>query len=116
MKTYWRMVVNHKDGKDEDEWVEDSWLSIHPEEVIKNFNKTLRPSERERVLVAAMELEEKSRPHSWVKSNLVTKIDKQGQYDSYRCETCGITGKRRSLGGYVTRDKKFKANKYEFCT
>lgn len=115
MNKHWRMVVGYKNGEDEDEWVEDSWLGIHPEQVIENFNKSLRPGERPRILIAAMELEERDKPHDWAKTNLVTKMDKTGQYDSYKCSICGVTGKRRSLGGYVTQDKKYKASKYQFC-
>jgi len=39
--------------------------------------------------------------HQWEKQNLVTKTDKIGLYDEYRCERCGVTVKRYGLGPIV---------------
>jgi hypothetical protein len=39
--------------------------------------------------------------HRFKKSNLITKIDKKGPYDIYRCETCGVDGKRYGLSNFV---------------
>jgi site-specific recombinase XerD len=49
-----------------------------------------------------------NKEHTWQKTNLVTQEDRQGMYDSYRCTTCGLTGKRRSLAGGIIPDKKPK--------
>lgn len=36
--------------------------------------------------------------HEWEKTNLVTKKDKKGLYDHYKCKNCGIEGKSYSIG------------------
>ena len=36
--------------------------------------------------------------HTWEKTNIVTKVDRKGAYDHYRCKNCGIEGKSYSLG------------------
>lgn len=43
--------------------------------------------------------------HKWVKQNLVTKIDKRGCYDIYKCECCGIEGKSYSFGRIEVPDR-----------
>jgi len=116
-KTYWRLVINYADAKPSDpNWTEDSWLSMTPEETIEYFNATLRPGERRRKLIGASVIQdEKHRPHEWVKTNLVTILDRDKTYDTYKCENCGITGKRYGLGSRVVIDKRFKGEKYKFC-
>jgi len=112
-KKYWRLVCNYKDAKpDEEDWIEDSWLDCTPEQCIENFNASLYPGERERILIGALPLIEKNKPHSWVKNNLVTQTRRGIQYDTYKCGVCGVTGKRFSLSGGIVPDSKFKKDKY----
>ena len=113
-KKYWRLVVNYKNAKsDEEDWLEDSWLDRTPEEVIENFNSTLRPGERARVLVAAIPLKAKNKSHSWRKVSLVTEMRKgEGFYDRYKCEACGVTGKRYGLEDLIVLDAKYKKKVY----
>ena len=108
------MLVNYKDAKSgELHWWEESWLDCTPEEMMKRFNETLRLGERARKIIDYEELEGVNKPHTWRKSNLVTQIKNGQQFDSYKCEICGVTGKRFTLSGGVTLDKKYK--KKEYC-
>ena len=85
------------------------------EETIANFNKTLRPGEKARRLIGVKIIGESVRQHQWHKTNLVT-ISKGGQmYDAYRCDHCGATGKRFGLDEHVTRDAKYRAQRWENC-
>lgn len=51
--------------------------------------------------------------HKWVKQNLVTKKDRKGLYDHYKCEYCGIEGKSYSMGRIEVPDR--YANKQAIC-
>jgi hypothetical protein len=101
---------------------EDIWDELNA--VIKQFNATLRPYEVPRQVVNIYEIDpiDPSRctilfKHDWSKTNLVTKMDgRMSSYDEYKCERCGITGRRYGLGGVVRRDNKYKNEKYESCT
>ena len=116
-KKYWRLVVNYEDAQlNEEDWIEDSWLSCTPEKVIDDFNSFIYPGQRRRELIAAIPLKDNlKKTHSWEKSNLVTQIKGGSIYDSYKCEKCGITGKRFGFCGSVILDSKYKADKYKFC-
>ncbi len=92
------------------------------ENFLKTFNSTLRPGESARHIVDVYEDEDADYeyfpplfPHKWGKTNLVTVMSGRSSYDTYRCEKCGITGKRYSLGGDVRRDDKYNKQKYEYC-
>lgn len=86
--------------------------------LINYCNATLRPKESPRELVKVIvskEAVEGRQSHKWEKQNLVT-IRRGGKnYDVYRCSCCGITGKRYGLSENVIRDKKYKADKYQYC-
>lgn len=85
---------------------------------IQAFNDTLRPHERPRRLLGVEEIiddQPVSRLHEWRKQNSMTIVDRAGMHDVYRCDVCGITGKRFGLNEHVTRDRAFKAAAYEFC-
>lgn len=43
--------------------------------------------------------------HEWEKTNLVTKKDKKGLYDHYKCKHCGIEGKSYSVGTIEVPDR-----------
>lgn len=43
--------------------------------------------------------------HEWVKTNLVTRRDRKGLYDHYRCKNCGIEGKSYSMGVIEVPDR-----------
>ena len=112
-KKYWRLVVNYKNAKPgEEDWLEDSWLDCSPEEIIENYNHTLQPGERKRELITAIPLEDKEKPHSWRKANLMTESKAGAYYDRYNCEVCGVTGKRYGLGSLLILDAKYKKRVY----
>jgi len=112
-KKYYHMLINYKDAKPgELHWWEESWLDCSPKEMVQEFNTTLHPGERARKLIDYEILEGENKPHSWKKTNLVTQIKNGLQFDSYRCDICGVTGKRYGLGGYITLDTKYKKQIY----
>ncbi len=87
-------------------------------DLVSRFNAALRPGERPRELVAVRVLEDAppAPDHIWRKENLTTIIDQVGpSYDVYRCERCGITGKRFGVGEGIRRDLRYGAKKYEKC-
>jgi hypothetical protein len=83
--------------------------------IVKFYNDTLLPYEREREFVRIEWIGDESREHNWKKVNAITIKDKAGLYDRMRCEHCGITGKRFGLEGNIVRDHLFKANGYSDC-
>ena len=44
--------------------------------------------------------------HYFTKKNAATQEDKRGAYDLYKCDRCGLTGKRYGLSDYVTTTAK----------
>lgn len=55
-------------------------------------------------------------PHKFQKKNLFTLSDSKGPYDYYKCLTCGIEGKRRSLNGTLDVKDSYSKDKIEKCT
>lgn len=88
-------------------------------ETIDSFNQTLRPGESPRELVKVVVLDEKSdvkKTHDWEKSNLVTKTSRtHGSHDTFRCNRCGITGKRFGLDSGIRRDYRYRHPRFEHC-
>lgn len=52
--------------------------------------------------------------HSWEKINLVTRFEKNGQYDEFKCKGCGIRGKSRRLG-YIILKGSYNKSKVLNC-
>jgi hypothetical protein len=123
------LIVNHADARaGENAWREPlnrpqikSEAAAREEgaRTVANFNDTLRDGERPRVLIGVEFGEnDASAKHDWQKTNLTTQHEpgKRGrQFDSYRCEGCGITGKRFTLDGDVIPDPQFKAKAFRSC-
>jgi hypothetical protein len=84
-------------------------------QIVNNFNRTLRPGELERELVKVEDTDKKSQVssqnvrHIWKKKSLVTE---RGGFDKYECEACGATGKRHGLSESVVIDKRFIKRQY----
>jgi len=91
----------------------------YAEAIVRRFNNTLKPGELPSKVVDLYEdldgADDVYVLHCWRKVNLFTLADHSGMYDKYRCERCGITGKRFGLSDVVRRDKKYAAKKYENC-
>ena len=123
MKTYLIEVCAKGDeiniATEDVSWIEDVNCESEAKvkAIISNFNKTLRPGERARVLLGITEMgDSATTPHQWYKSYPVTISDSEGVYDRYRCKKCGITGKRFGLSDVITTDKKYQKSKYRYCT
>ncbi len=86
------------------------------EETVERFNATLRPGEKERILLDVEVLDEHSiKNHSWEKQNLVTVAKLEPYYDVLRCKRCGITAKRFGLDGFVLDPEFREAKVYRRC-
>lgn len=110
LKSAWREEMNVAEVTNEQE------AQAYSERIIQNFNDTLRPKERPRKLIRVEFGEgEASERHDWEKTNLVTQRDARGQFDSYKCRKCGITGKRRSFDGGVAPDPAYRAKAFQSC-
>lgn len=97
------------DHKDPTEWATDT---------IYQFNRTRKPGEKPRELVAVTILNPDGTPkrdHDWEKSNLFTVIRGNQNYDTVKCTICGITGKRFGMSSTIKIDSKYRAKKYESC-
>jgi hypothetical protein len=93
----------------------DQEAEVKARALVKWFNETLRPGERERAFHAARVIGE-SIAHQWEKTSLVTTTSSSGRmFDKMKCRVCGITGRRYGLDS-VTRDAKYRSRKYEDCT
>jgi len=89
----------------------------YAQEMVKRFNNSLRKHEQPRVLVDVVVDEssvDSKAAHNWSKTNLMTQVGQYGSYDAYKCEDCGITGKRYGVRD-VTRDSKYRAKVYARC-
>ena len=97
---------------DPEEWSKD---------IIAWFNSTLRPHEQERVFVRCEVVGEvPPAEHRWSKVTAMTKTMVGGprhgaMYDTMKCERCGVTGKRYSLGSFVKIDSKWRKAAFERC-
>ena len=84
------------------------------EEIVAYFNATLKPKESPRELLAVRELlgGDKHPSHQWEKQNAITKIEKGRVFDVYKCNICGVTGKRFGLSEEIKLDAKYKTKRY----
>lgn len=76
------------------------------EEVIQNFNDSLRPFETKRTLVSSQILNLTTQPicHRWEKTSVVVAQDHIGIHETYICNLCGNTGKEYQMNGPIVMD------------
>jgi len=89
-------------------WAEDliDWFNEHENQL---------PQGRPRTLAKVEPLSENPHAHDWHKTSLVAMMTPSGViHDTYKCERCGITGKRYGTG-YVIRDSKYRHKCYSRC-
>lgn len=108
-----------------DTWIEELELpnGIDPIEgvacIIAHYNDTIEhPNDKPRAVHSVEVINEDTKPdHDWSKTNLVTIMPKNGgqSYDTVRCTTCGVTGRRYGFGNEPKLDRKFKAKCYQRC-
>ena len=87
------------------------------EEIISEFNDSLREGEKAREVISVEIIKkDTTKNHSWDKTNAGT-LQRGGEiFDKYECNVCGVTGKRFGIGGnYVKRDHEYKAKVYRRC-
>lgn len=88
----------------------------YAQKLIDRFNDSLRQGESPRKLLKVTRSDnEVSVPHTWEKTNLVTKVTGGRVYDTYKCKVCGIEGKRYGISGYIAPDVRAKAVLKESC-
>ncbi len=116
-----KLKIGYLDNPDNN-WVEDYDVDVenpqsYAEEMIASFNATLRPGEKERILLEVIVADKESiEKHAWYKINLTTIVLAGGiNYDKQKCSRCGVTGKRYGLSKYVKIDAKYKAKVYQRC-
>ena len=108
------------EGSEEPDWEEYTKNIDDPqawaEEIVNDFNRTLRPGERPRTLLKVEILEEEPIEHSWVKRTDGQSKRVRGRIaDLMYCRNCGITGKRYGLSETITIDSKYRAKVYQRC-
>lgn len=112
------LLVNLKETIKEEYSIEDNEdMMVYANNLINNFNKTLRPHESPRELLRVIEIEtskDNHIKHQWEKQNLVTIIHGGENYDKLKCVFCGITAKRYGMN-QIKRDSKYKAAVYDNC-
>ncbi len=102
----WEEEYN-KETEDPKKWAED---------VITNFNNTLKLGEETRTLIDVMILDTNNdKWHHWVKQSMMPVQFRGSMIDLYRCDKCGITGKRYGSSGTIVIDSKYRQKIYKQC-
>lgn len=87
------------------------------ENVVENFNKTLRPFETKRTLIKVVIDEDGNKSHhEWVKRTDGMSVVFRGSVaDLMYCKKCGITGKRYGVRSKVKIDSKYRKKAFKYC-
>lgn len=85
-------------------------------DTVDKFNASLRPGELPREIVTVhIDDADAPLPHEWRKVSMATRNMGLRSYDAYKCDRCGVTGKRFGLATYIKIDSKFRLKKYQNC-
>ncbi len=85
---------------------------------IESFNRTLRPNEKPREVIAVEVLgdELNEELHSWEKYTSGMSVQFRGRCtDMMYCSKCGITGKKFSLSSTIKIDSKYRKKAFQKC-
>lgn len=87
------------------------------QQVIDDFNASLRPGEKPRRYVSFRVLGDIGYAHDWVKRTNGMSVNFNGvTADLMFCRKCNISGKKFGLSSEVKLDSKYKAKKHKFCS
>ena len=106
--------INGEWWEDYDENIED--IDKWAKEVIKRFNKTLRPGENKRKKIELEILDNDNKSfHNWYKRTDGMSVEFRGtNVDIMQCSKCGITGKRYGISS-IKIDSKYRKKVYLRC-
>lgn len=113
-----KILLRTKSGKERSEtYDEDITDPIKwAENTINYFNRTLKPGEESVILINVEILDDRNdKYHRWVKQNCTSVNFKGSIVDLFKCERCGLTGKKYGLAGTVTIDSKYNKKVFREC-
>jgi len=114
-------IKTAKVGDEDNFWWEEYSENIDDPEkwsrnLVDNFNNTLRPHEKPRIILGVDILSTEKEKHTWVKHVAgMSVVFRKHIVDIMYCSVCSITGKRYNLESKVQIDSKFKKKCYQKC-
>lgn len=119
MKIKMKVLIINTGRENEEEYDINNDLdpTEYAQNLINNFNNTLRPNESPRKLMSVEVIQQHSpvtSQHDWEKTNLVTLNGRKGLHDILKCSKCGITSKRYGFSSIV-RDVEYGAKAFDTC-
>ena len=117
-----KIQCKHKGADDSKAWWENYNKKVEnpqkwAEETVDEFNATLRPHEKPRELIGVQVLEDDNNGfHNWYKLTAGQSVPFKGSIvDLYKCDKCGMSGKRFGISSHIKNDSKFKGKAFDRC-